>query len=159
MNTTAFGSFRDLTVKTNASGTEYYSAVLVPDCVVDGTGTIKAKTVKENVYYQPGEQPLDAEGNPIWQTEWRQETRKETITVEEKVWKEIPVREVDGKLYAHVEGTYTDQFGNQVSDEHEVLEQELRLVVPERMVTLSAADVEGNTDGWKTGKKLARLLL
>lgn len=154
VDTTAFGSFRDLTVKTNASGTEYYSAVLVPDCVVDGTGTIKAKTVKENVYYQPGEQPSDADGNPIWQTQWRQETRKETITVEEKVWKEIPVRKVDGKLYAHVEGAHTDQFGNQVSDEHEVLEQELRLVVPERMVTLSAADVEGNTDGWKIGEEI-----
>lgn len=150
----AFGSFRDLTIRTNASGTEYASAILVPDSVVDGTGTVKAKTVKENVYYQPGEQPLDADGNPIWKTEWRQETRKETTTVEQKVWKEIPVREVDGKRYAHVEGTYTDQFGNVVSDEHETLEQELRLVVPERMIHLTAEDVAGDTSGWKIGDEV-----
>ena len=150
----AFGSFRDLTIRTNSSGTEYASAVLIPDSVVDGIGMVKAKTVKENVYYQPGEQPLDADGNPIWKTEWRQETRKETTTVEQKVWKEIPVREVDGKRYAHVEGTYTDQFGNMISDEHETLEQELRLVVPERMIYLTAEDVAGDTSGWKIGDEV-----
>lgn len=149
----AFGVFRSLSVRTSGNGTDYYTAVLVPDSLMDGNGIVRARIVRENEYFQPGEIPTGADGKKIQKTEWRQDTRTERMMAEEKVWREIPVYMIGEKLYAHADGQYKDQFGNFQSDERERLEHELRLVVPNRFISLSAEDVAGNSDlsGWRTG--------
>ena len=147
----SFGTFSEMTVRISESGTRYYSMLLMPDSQVDGSGQIIPKMVRETCFYQVGEVPLDAKGQRIQRTQWRQDTKTVTMTREEKVWRELPVQIIGGKQYVHVAGAYTDQFGNRLTDETEPLEQELRLVVPERLITLTSADLAQQNSGWKTG--------
>lgn len=147
----SFGTFSEMTVQTSESGISYYSALLIPDSQTDGSGQIIPNMVRETCFYQVGEVPLDVSGQRIPKTQWRQDTRTVTMTREEKVWRELPLRSIGGKQFVHVAGAYTDQFGNRLTDEKEPLEQELRLVVPERLITLSSADLVRQNSGWKTG--------
>lgn len=147
----SFGTFSEMTVQISESGISYCSALLVPDSQADGSGQIIPNMVRETCFYQVGEVPLDVSGQRIPKTQWRQDTRTVTMTREEKVWRELPVRSIGGKQFVHVAGAYTDQFGNRLTDEKEPLEQELRLVVPERLITLSSADLVRQNSGWKTG--------
>lgn len=136
----AFGSYEDFR-SWEVQGVYRCSARLVNDGVVDGDGTIRAKTVKQNVCYEAGEILRDKEGNPLEAYVWEDVMVPATQSQEICGWTELPLEEKKGNLTAHAEGEYMDAFGAKKSDADQA-ETVYKLVLPQTMVTLTQADVE-----------------
>lgn len=76
----AFGTYENF--KSELIGSRYFiSTSLITDAIVTGTGTLITKTITENVYYQTGEIPFDASGNPIQAVEYVEQTTTTTQEV------------------------------------------------------------------------------
>ncbi|MCI8517881.1 MAG: hypothetical protein HFG75_13615 [Hungatella sp.] len=118
------------------------SAVLVSDGVVEGDGTIRSKTVRQNVYYEKGEILRDAAGNPLQAYEWEEEKIPVTQKREVCTWTEILLKDKGGKTVGHVPGDYRDAYGVSISDQKSTVETVYKLVLPQTAVTLREEDLD-----------------
>lgn len=147
----AFGTYKNL--KSELIGDRYFvSAKLVTDALISGIGTMKTKTITENVYYQTGETPHDETGNPIEAFEYVERTTTTTQDVSVGTWSEIPVTKVNGKPVAHVTSSYTDVYEKYHNDSA-LQSYHFRIVVPEKQKTLKQEDINAmaNPAGWNVG--------
>lgn len=148
----AFGIYENYEER-KVGGTTFGTATLVTDAEVDAEGNLVSKKIAENVYYRKGETPCDAAGNPIQAFEYRQTTMPGTGQEIYNRWVEMPLFMKGGKPCAHVAGTFKDGFGAAHTDQGKELLHDLRLVLPEKMVTLTQDDIDilGSESGRKAG--------
>ena len=147
----AFGTYEDF--RSQSIGGRYFaSATLITDAVIEGDGTIITRKVTENVCYQTGESPYDGDGNRIRAFKYVERTATITQNVEVNEWIELPVMEADGKYVVPINSSYTDFYGTGHSD-GDLQSYTFRIVVPEKEVTLTQADLDAMYDstGWSAG--------
>lgn len=153
--TGAFGTYQNARVQ-EIGGSVFFSAALVTDAVADGTGRLTTKSREENIYYQTGEIPYGPDGNPIQKTEFQEQTIISTRKVQEGQYVEIPITDINGEYVAHIDSRYTDSYG--VSHDDEAMGTvSFKLVLPDKWVTLTKADIEamGSAGGWRAGDAMA----
>lgn len=150
----AFGTYENAEVK-EISGSWFFSAVLVPDASADGSGNLRTKTEKENVFYKTGEIPCDKNGNPIQKVEYREKTTTSTIPVQVGRYVEIPMTFRDGYMVAHVESRYTDSYGT-AHDDADMQDYRFKIVLPEKWETLTAEDIQAmkGSGNWSAGDQM-----
>lgn len=154
----AFGTYRDYS-GTVTGGVVKGTATLVTEAAVDPDGNLVSKIVTQTVYYQPGEEIRDADGDRVPKMEYVEETATSLETVTEDVWTEVGSgQERDGKQVFHMDSAYTDPYGN-AHDDGEGQTYELRLVIPAEngmTVELTATDAEalGTGSGWQAGDEM-----
>lgn len=147
----AFGTYTDYQEQI-VGNTWFCTATLITDAKVLDDGTIASATVTQNVYYQPGETPLDRDGIPIRAFEIREKTQTKEQTVEDNRWVELMIEQTGQKQTAHVDSTYRDTFGQDHEDSSGAV-YDFRLVLPQKKITLTRDDLDllaGNTD-WAVG--------
>lgn len=151
----AFGTYENLKSWT-IHGNVRYSAALVTDAVIDGTGAIKSKTVDQNVYFAKGETILDQNGKPEQAFEWVDVMTTVEQEVEVSQWTELPLTDIGDVQISHVSSAYTDGYGVSHSDNGNLLAHEWKLVLPVMDVTLTEEDIETLPDGYgySAGEKM-----
>ena len=149
-----FGIYQNASMK-SIGGTWFFSATLSPDAVADGTGKLITNVREENVFYQTGETPLDANGNPIPKVEYKEKTVTSTIEVQVGQYVEIPVQNQDGNLVAHVESRYTDSYGTDHDDAARETYR-FKIVLPKKWETLTAEDIQkmAGAGNWSAGDQM-----
>ncbi len=135
-------------------GSRRVSAVLMPDAAAEPDGTLVTRYITENMYYQPGEIPLDADGNRIPKVRYEEEmvdgeTRKQYTHWTELAWTQDSA--------VHVESSYTDFYGNPQDDSNGIV-WKWKLVLPgAEQITLSQEDAEllaGEGAQWVSGDQM-----
>lgn len=146
----SFGIYTDFKEEENGgAGAERVSAVLLPDASVDSDGNLVTRCITETVYYEPGEIPLDANGNRIPKIQYVEETVPGETKKLYGSWTEIPVGDRAGIW--HVESDYTDAYGAAHSDSTAQTYQ-FKLVLPgTAQVTLTKADMSVLSGSWSVG--------
>ncbi len=130
------------------------SAVLVPDAMADSDGSLVTRCISETVYYEPGEIPLDADGNRIPKICYTEETVPGETQKLYGNWTEIATGDQAGVW--HVESNYTDFYGNAHRDE-ERQEYQFKLVLPgSEQVVLSGEEAAMVSGNWSAGDIMGR---
>lgn len=125
------------------------SALLVPDAAMDADGSLITRCVTENVYYEPGETPLDAAGNRIPKIQYIEETVPGETRKNYGNWTEITSK-IQENVW-HAESSYTDFYGA-VHWDDTAQQYEFKLVLPgAEQVVLTQEDMAGLTGNWKPG--------
>ena len=146
----SFGIYTDFKSAGKAgSGTGRVSAILLPDASADVDGNLITRCISETVYYEPGENPLDADGNRIPKLRYEEETVPGETQKLYGSWTEIPSGDLAGIW--HVESNYTDVYGVAHSDST-VQTYQFKLVLPgAEQVTLTKEDALMLSDSWSAG--------
>lgn len=136
------------------AGSRRVSAVLTPDAAAEPDGTLVTRYITENMYYQPGEIPLDAEGNRIPKVRYEEETITGETRKQYTHWTEIAWTQDNA---AHVESSYTDFYGSAQNDSNGAV-WKWKLVLPgAEQVALSQEDVDvlaGKSAQWAPGDQM-----
>ena len=141
-------------VMKRVDGPKRVSAVLVPDAMADPDGSLVTRCVSETVYYEPGEIPLDADGNRIPKIRYIEETVPGETKKLYGNWTEIPANGEPGVW--HVESSYTDFYGALHSDEQKK-EYQFKLVLPgSEQIVLSAEEASMLSGNWAAGDSMGR---
>lgn len=152
----SFGVYTEFAenVRPADAGSRRVSAVLMPDAAAEPDGTLVTRYVTENMYYQPGEIPLDADGNRIPKVRYEEETVAGETRKQYTHWTELAWTQ-DGVV--HVESSYTDFYGNAQDDSNGTV-WKWKLVLPgAEQVTLSQEDAEllaGESAQWAPGDQM-----
>lgn len=150
----AFGTYENYEESTSGSSV-IGSATLITDAVADGTGNLKSKVTKENVYYQTGELVRDSSGNLIQAFEYKEITTIENKEIEDVKWVEIPaVRQADGTYVISADAAYTDAFGVAHTNAGTDQTIEFKAVLKEKQIILSAEDVALLGPGFIAGRPM-----
>ena len=137
----SFGTYSDLKKTLSIIGQTKASAVLHPDVVINGDGSLDAKMKVEYVTYEIGDTILDKDGNPVQDTESKPVYVTKEIDEVETNWTELPARYEDGKYIIHVDMPGTDAFG-QGYDDADSKTFEFKAVVPEGTHALTQEEVD-----------------
>lgn len=150
-----FGRWENLTVSGMGSRV-FAGADLIMDAEADGSGALTAKTVTKNVYYRAGEIPLDADGNRIQASEYREKTITQEQEMDDDRWAELSLTKTGETAYAHIDSSYIDQFGAAHEDSREQ-NYEFRIVLPQREIRLTEEDCSmlGENTVWSAGDVMA----
>lgn len=151
----SFGTFTGLwDGDETVDGPKRVSAVLVPDAMADPDGSLVTRCVSETVYYEPGEIPLDADGNRIPKIRYIEETVPGETKKLYGNWTEIPANGEPGVW--HVESSYTDFYGALHSDEQKK-EYQFKLVLPgSEQIVLSGEEASMLSGNWAAGDSMGR---
>ena len=90
----AFGTYKDFQ-SWQTLGIYQCSAVLVSDAVAQGDGSIRSKTIKQNLYYNKGDILIGQDGKAMQAYEWVDITATVTQTQEVSCWEEMILEESD----------------------------------------------------------------
>ena len=118
------------------------SAVLINDAYALGDGTIRSKTVRQNVYYEKGETICGPDGSPLQAYEWVDVMSVTTQIRDVFTWTEIPVKSIGENLVGHSPGRYADAYGDVKNDKEESLYVWYKLVLPRREAVLTQKDID-----------------
>ncbi len=149
-----FGIYADFSVLQDEHGEgegvhSRASAVLVPDAEASSDGSLMTRCIKENVYYEPGETPLDASGNRIPKVNYIEETVPGETQKSYGNWSEITSK-IQETVW-HVESSYTDHYGAVHSDDT-AQQYWFKLVLPgAEQVVLTEEDIALMQGGWSPG--------
>lgn len=144
-----FVSFADDRDNLEEKAADRVSAVLVPDAQAEPDGSLVTRCIAETVYYEPGEIPLDADGNRIPKLLYIEETVLGETQKHYGNWTELASR--SGENVWHVESSYTDCYGQPHRDD--ALQQySFKLVLPgPEQTVLTEADMPYLTGTWAPG--------
>lgn len=133
----------------------FLSVLLKPDAKAEGDGTLVCRTRMEPQYYPIGDIPYDKEGNPIQAFRYEEETEMVSRPVEKGRWIELPLKEKEGVVSAHIDSAYGDSFGISHNDD-ELQKYVFRVVLPVREVALEQEDLAAMQDssGWNAGDQM-----
>ncbi len=151
----AFGTYKDFQ-SWQTLGIYQCSAVLVSDAVAQGDGSIRSKTIKQNLYYNKGDILIGQDGKAMQAYEWVDITATVTQTQEVSCWEEMILEESDKYLISHAKGQYIDSYGNEKTDKDISLETVYKLVLPQVMITLTQEDIEQlpSDSGYRVGDEM-----
>ena len=151
----SFGTFTDLwDGDETVDGPERVSAVLVPDAMADPDGSLVTRCVSETGYYEPGEIPLEADGNRIPKIRYIEETVPGETKKLYGNWTEILANGEPGVW--HVESSYTDFYGALHSDKQKK-EYQFKLVLPgSEQIVLSGEEASMLSGNWAAGDSMGR---
>mgnify|MGYP000329138344 FL=1 len=108
---------------------------------MDADGSLITRCVTENVYYEPGEIPLDAAGSQIPKIQYIEETVPGETRKNYGNWTEITSK-IQENVW-HAESSYTDFYGAVHRDDM-AQQYEFKLVLPgAEQVVLTQEDMQG----------------
>lgn len=149
-----FGIYENYSQRVSASSV-LANALLIPAADVDDDGKITVKKIRENVYYEPGEQIYDKNGDPVQAFEYREKEEIRSLDTEEVRWQPVKaVRGKDGAYVIRVDAVYTDSFGVVHTNSGKEQLLEWKAVLKEKEVILSKEDAAALSGGFAAGNPM-----
>ncbi len=148
-----FGTYSEVvSARQDGAAAERMSAVLLPDAETDADGNLVTRCIPESVYYEPGEIPLDADGNRIPKICYEEEMVPGETQKLYGTWTEILSENGNGVW--HAESSYTDAYG--VTHEDSTKQKYLfKLVLDgEEQITLTREDISVLPGNWSVGDSM-----